>query len=74
MDADRERTILQHAATELAGGGRVPYTDLVAATSSSLEEVEADVASLADQDLVEVEDGAITRVTDSGLAELEAAG
>ena len=71
MDADLERTGLLHAATELTTGGRVALDDLATATGLSLEEVGSVVEELAGQDLVEVEDGAVVRVTETGLAEVE---
>ena len=74
MDADLERTLLVQAGTELAGGGRVMLADLATATGLDLEDATSAVEQLAAQDLVEVEDGAVVRVTDSGLAEIEAAG
>ena len=74
MDADRERTVLVQASTELAGGGRLMLADLATATGFELEEATRLVEELAAQDLVEVEDGAVVRVTDAGLAEIEADG
>lgn len=71
MDADLERTVLLHTATELASGGRLALDDLATATGLSLEEVTSTVEELAGQDLLEVEDGAVVRVTESGLAEVE---
>ena len=74
MDADLERTLLVQAATELAGGGRLNLDALAATTGLSLEEVTQGVEELAARDLLEAEDGAIVRVTDAGLAEVEADG
>jgi Mn-dependent DtxR family transcriptional regulator len=74
MDADLERTFLVQASTELAGGGRVSVADLATATGIDLDDAKAAVEQLAAQDLVEVEDGAVVRVTASGLAEIESAG
>ncbi len=71
MDADLERTVLLHAATELTTGGRLALDELATATGLSLEEVGSVVEQLAGQDLVEVEDGAVVRVTETGLAEVE---
>ncbi len=71
MDADLERTVLLHAATELTTGGRLALDELATATGLSLEEVGSVVEQLAGQDLVEVEDGAVVRVTETGLAEIE---
>lgn len=74
MDADTERTLLVQASTDLAGGGRVKLADLATATGLDLEEATTAVEQLAAQDLVEVEDGAVVRVTDAGLAEIQAEG
>jgi Mn-dependent DtxR family transcriptional regulator len=74
MDADLERTLLVQASTELTGGGRVMLADLATSTGLDLEEATAAVEQLAANDLVEVEDGAVVRVTDAGLAEIEASG
>lgn len=74
MDADLERTLLVQASTELASGGRVTLADLATATGLDVEDVTSAVEQLAAQDLLESEDGAVVRVTDSGLAEIEAAG
>ena len=74
MDADLERTLLVQASTELAGGGRVMLADLATASGCDVEDATAAVEQLAAQDLLEVEDGAVVRVTDAGLAEIEASG
>ena len=74
MDADLERTLLVQASTDLAGGGRVMLADLATAAGLDVEQAAAAVEELANQDLVEVEDGAVVRVTDAGLAEIEADG
>lgn len=74
MDADTERTLLVQASTDLAGGGRVKLADLATATGLDLEEATTAVEQLAARDLVEVEDGAVVRVTDAGLAEIQAEG
>ncbi len=74
MDADLERTLLVHAATELATAGRLPFAELATSVGAELEEVTAAVEELAGRDLMEVEDGAVVRVTSTGLAEVEAAG
>ena len=74
MDADRERDLLTHAATELAGGGRLSMSELATATGLSIEATTQVVEELAARDLVEAEDGAVVRVTDAGLAEVEAVG
>lgn len=74
MDADRERTLLIHAATELTTGGRLALDEMATATGLSLEEVTAGVEDLAGQGLVEVEDGAIVLVTREGLAEVQTEG
>jgi len=74
MDADLQRTLLVQAATELVSGGRLPFAALATATELSLEEVTAAVEELAGQDLVEVEDGAVVRVTDAGMVETETTG
>lgn len=71
MDADLERTLLLHAATELVTGGRVSLAELATATGSSVEEVTSAVEDLAGRDLLEAEDGAVVRVTEAGLAEVE---
>lgn len=74
MEADLERTLLVHAATELSTASRLPLGELATAIGVDLEEVTAAVEELASKDLVEVEDGAVVRVTSTGLAEVEAAG
>lgn len=74
MEADMERSLLVHAATELATAGRLPLAELATVIGVDLEEVAAAVEELASKDLVEVEDGAVVRVTSTGLAEVEAAG
>jgi len=74
MDADAERTLLVHASTELTTGGRLQLDALAAATGLSVEDVSAAVESLAAKALVEVEDGAVIRVTQQGLAEVAADG
>jgi hypothetical protein len=74
MDADLERTFLIQASTDLADGGRATVADLATASGIDLDDAKAAVEQLVAQDLVEVEDGAVVRVTDSGLAEIEAAG
>ncbi len=74
MDADLQRTLLVHAATELASGERLPLADLATATGLALEEVAAVVDELAAQDLVEVEDGPVVRVTEAGMAETGSTG
>ncbi len=71
MDADLERSLLLQASMELTSGGRLPLDDLATAVSRDLEEVTAAVEELAGRDLVEVEDGAVVRVTQTGLAEVE---
>ena len=72
MDADLERSLLLQASMELTSGGRLSLDDLATAVSRDLEEVTAAVEELAGRDLVEVEDGAVVRVTATGLAEVEA--
>jgi len=74
MDADLERTLLVKASTELTSGGRLPLDALATDTGLSLEDVSTGIEELAAQGYVEVEDGAVVRVTDEGLAEIEAAG
>jgi len=74
MDADAERALLVHAATELTTGGRLPLDAVATETGLTLEDVTAGVERLAAQGYVEVEDGALVRVTDEGLAEVEAGG
>ena len=74
MDADRARDLLTHTATELAGGGRLSLSELASASGLSIEETTAVVEELAAQDLIEAEDGAVVRVTDAGLAEVESVG
>ena len=74
MDTDRERTLLLQASTELVSGGRLSLDALATSADLSLEEVTSGVEELANQGLVEVEDGAVVRVTDAGLAEIEADG
>ena len=74
MDADRHRDVLTSAAAELTSGGRLSMSDLASATGLSIEEVTSVIEELAGQDLVEAEDGAVVRVTDAGLAEIEAVG
>lgn len=74
MDADAERTLLVHAATELTTGGRVPLEAMAIETGLSIEDVTTAVEQLAAQGLVEVEDGAVVRVTSEGLADTEADG
>ena len=71
MDPHLQRTVLLHATTELTTGGRLALDDLATATGLSLEEVSTVVEELAGQDLLEVEDGAVVRVTETGLAEVE---
>ena len=71
MDADLERSLLLQASLELTSGGRLALDDLATALRRDLEEVTAAVEELAGRDLLEVEDGAVVRVTDTGLAEVE---
>ena len=48
--------------------------DLATASGCDVEDATAAVEQLAAQDLLEVEDGPVVRVTDAGLAEIEASG
>jgi len=74
MDTDTQRTLLVQAATELTSGGRVLLADLASATGLGEDEVCEAVSELAAENLVEVDDGAVVRVTDAGMAEIEGAG